>query len=95
MVCFNLYNDNPNSQWTFNRTDDEDLQVPTDVTFNVIIYAALVVAHLVFCIIKSLSLEILCIDSSIRLHDSIFYTLMRAPISFFDNHPSGNRHFMF
>lgn len=58
-------------------------------TWNIIIYSSLVGAQLVGMLVRSWTFFIMCIYASINLHNKIFYCLMRSPISFFDNNPTG------
>lgn len=83
---------------TYNKESNNDTNVTffsandtayEDETWNIIIYSSLVVAQLVGMLIRSATFFMMCICASINLHNKIFYTLMRVPISFFDNNPTG------
>lgn len=54
-----------------------------------ILYTILIVTQFVALIIRSGTFFAMCIYASINLHNRIFFCLMRAPISFFDNTPIG------
>ncbi|CAG2104061.1 unnamed protein product, partial [Medioppia subpectinata] len=54
-----------------------------------IIYSTLIAALFVTVLIRVITWFMMCMRASVNLHNSIFYTLLRTPISFFDNNPVG------
>lgn len=53
------------------------------------VYAVLVAAGFVACIIRTACFFIMCLRSSIRLHGRLFSSIMRARCQFFDTNPIG------
>ncbi|XP_054158179.1 ATP-binding cassette sub-family C member 4-like, partial [Oppia nitens] len=58
-------------------------------TENIKIYSILLVTIFVSLILRSTTWFVMCIKSSINLHNRIFYRLMRTRITFFDTNPVG------
>ena len=56
---------------------------------NVMIYAGQMLALFVFSLFRGVLFFMLCMRSSVRLHDRLFNSVVRAPMSFFDNNPIG------
>lgn len=63
---------------------------PND-NFYTMIYSGLVVSLFISAILRSLLFFYMCNRASIRLHDSIFYRLLRSPLSLFEQNPVGKR----
>ena len=66
--------------------DEESLQVNL---FNLGIYGGLVGGLCVVSIIRTISLFVLCMRSSVALHDNMFKSITGAPCRFFDINPVG------
>ncbi|XP_054158398.1 ATP-binding cassette sub-family C member 4-like [Oppia nitens] len=90
------------SQWTKYHEDKQiakdtgaDLQVDTswmisyDETINIAIYTALVVVCFVFTITRTVCFFTTCMRASVRLHNKLLESVIRAPIAFFDRYPIG------
>ena len=67
-------------------TSEESLQVNL---FNLGIYGGLVGGLCVVSIIRTISLFVLCMRSSVALHDNMFKSITGAPCRFFDINPVG------
>jgi len=60
-----------------------------DTTTGIYVYSALIGCLLVFSIARGIHFFIICMVSSIKLHDQMFQALIRTPLSFFDSNPVG------
>ena len=78
-----------------NYTVITDLQGENELQehyFNLGIYAAIVLALIVTSMIRTIHFFYLCMRSSVKLHDSMFNRLLRAPCRFFDTNPVGKNY---
>merc|ERR1719270_1860103 len=66
--------------------EEDDLE---EHFFNLGIYAAIVLSLIVTSLIRTIHFFYLCMRSSVKLHDSTFNRLLRAPCRFFDTNPVG------
>ena len=57
--------------------------------FNLGIYAAIVLALVVTSMIRTVYFFIMCMRASVKLHNSMFMRVVRAPSRFFDTNPVG------
>ncbi|CAG2166187.1 unnamed protein product, partial [Oppiella nova] len=74
--------------WLARWTNAESDAKPADETFN-LMYSCLIAALLLSALISTACFYVMCMRSSVKLYNSIFYALLRAPISFFDSQPIG------
>jgi ABC-type bacteriocin/lantibiotic exporter with double-glycine peptidase domain len=72
----------------FQRTDRNQKELISQ-TNDVIVYSALITGLFLTSLLRSTTFYAMCMRSSVNLHNSIFYRLLRAPISVFDNNPVG------
>ncbi|XP_022257889.1 multidrug resistance-associated protein 4-like isoform X2 [Limulus polyphemus] len=56
---------------------------------NIYIYSGIVGGLFIFSLLQTTVFYIMCMRSSIGLHNKMFGSIVRAPISFFDNNPLG------
>ncbi|CAG2110355.1 unnamed protein product, partial [Medioppia subpectinata] len=78
------------SRWTEKFQDKTYQQINhSDQNRDAIIYSTLIAALFVTVLIRVITWFMMCMRASVNLHNSIFYTLLRTPISFFDNNPVG------
>lgn len=79
-----------NKNESANGTDSDlfDINEP-EQRWYLIIYSALVIAMFITIMMRSVTFFSMCMKASINLHNKIFYRLLRAPISIFDNNPVG------
>ena len=75
---------------TFDPHSKESLEVNF---FNLGVYGGLVAGLCVVSIIRTISLFVLCMRSSVALHDNMFKSITRAPCRFFDINPVGESPF--
>ena len=75
---------------TFDANTEESLEANL---FNLGIYGGLVAGLCVLSIIRTISLFVLCMRSSVTLHDNMFKSITRAPCRFFDINPVGESPF--
>jgi hypothetical protein len=75
---------------------------PTDVTkwmpsteTCILIYMGLVIGIIVLSLASTFSFFSMCMRASIRLHNTMFNSISRATMWFFNNNPSGNSLFQF
>lgn len=57
--------------------------------YNIALYSVLVVALFILAFVRSTLVFVLCLRCSVKLHDSIFSRILRAPMLFFENNPLG------
>ena len=57
--------------------------------FNLAIYATIVLCLIVSSMIRTMHFFSICMKSSVKLHDSMFSRILRAPCRFFDTNPVG------
>ncbi|CAG2162291.1 unnamed protein product [Oppiella nova] len=75
--------------WLTIWTNEVDSDTSVDTNFNVIIYSALIGGLLVSALIRTTTFFVMCMRSSVNLHNRIFHSLLRAPIHVFDSQPIG------
>lgn len=61
-----------------------------DKNTNLIIYSWLVVALFILSLLRTVLFFVVCMKTSITLHDKMFRCITRAPMEFFDKTPIGN-----
>lgn len=89
------FNDFWLSAWTQKSTPNVTAKalgadaVVDDDTYNVIIYAVLIIILFVLAFLRSYVTFLICLSSSINIHDSVFKSLLRAPIAFYESNPLG------
>ena len=71
---------------TYDTQSEESLKVNL---FNLGIYGGLVAGLCVASVVRTISLFVLCMRSSVALHDKMFKSITRAPCRFFDTNPVG------
>ncbi len=62
---------------------------PVDQQYYSIIYVALIVGLFITVFIRTLTFFFMCMRTSIKLHNQIFYRVLRAPTIIFDSNPVG------
>ncbi|XP_015788861.1 multidrug resistance-associated protein 4-like [Tetranychus urticae] len=78
----NEYSNNTNQ-----TTTDSNQNI--DISFNSIIYSAFIVSLLITTLARSLIFFYMCNRSSINLHNSIFFRVLRSPMALFESQPIG------
>ena len=58
--------------------------------FNLGIYGAIVGALCVISMVRTIYFFVICMKSSVKLHDKMFESVLGAPCRFFDINPTGN-----
>ena len=61
-----------------------------DTTTGVYVYSVLIVGLFIFTIIRTTHFFFICVEASIKLHNNMFQSIVRAPLVFFDQNPVGN-----
>lgn len=69
-----------------NEGGDDDL-LSTELIVQ--IYGCIIVGVILMTILRSLYFYSLCMRASINLHNTMFHTLLKAPMRFFDSNPIG------
>ncbi|XP_076312445.1 ATP-binding cassette sub-family C member 4-like isoform X2 [Tachypleus tridentatus] len=79
------------SNSTKNGTTDQSINNNKFLCFYIYIYGyfGIVGGLLVFSLLQTSVFYIMCMQSSVGLHNKMFDSIVRAPISFFDNNPAG------
>lgn len=57
--------------------------------YNVIVYAGLIVGLFVTTLLRTSTFYYMCNRASINLHNTIFYRILRSPLSLFESNPVG------
>ncbi|XP_064455602.1 ATP-binding cassette sub-family C member 4-like [Ornithodoros turicata] len=60
-----------------------------EVTYYVVVYAIIIVALFISSMMRTVAFFVMCMRSSVRLHNRMFRCIIRAPIVFFDTNPIG------
>uniref|UniRef100_A0A6Q2Z9P0 ATP-binding cassette sub-family C member 5 n=1 Tax=Esox lucius TaxID=8010 RepID=A0A6Q2Z9P0_ESOLU len=66
-----------------------DISLNPDLSFYQLVYGLVVVAMLVFSVIKGYSFTKVTLHASSKLHDTMFRNILSSPMSFFDTTPTG------
>ncbi|KAK2715107.1 hypothetical protein QYM36_009933, partial [Artemia franciscana] len=61
----------------------------TDQNTNVLIYTGLIVGLFIFSMTRTVAFFLVCMKSSVNLHNRMFRSVVRAPVRFFDTNPIG------
>uniref|UniRef100_A0A6Q2Z2V0 ATP-binding cassette, sub-family C (CFTR/MRP), member 12 n=1 Tax=Esox lucius TaxID=8010 RepID=A0A6Q2Z2V0_ESOLU len=69
--------------------NSEDISLNPDLSFYQLVYGLVVVAMLVFSVIKGYSFTKVTLHASSKLHDTMFRNILSSPMSFFDTTPTG------
>jgi len=90
------------SIWTNNAKPDKNIGNSTisllnhgswqdmiDQNTGTYVYSVLIGSLIVFAFIRSIHFFVICMKSSVKLHDEMFQAVVHAPMSFFDQHPIG------
>jgi len=84
---FNLYESLLNSR---NETTNGEPELEkVNEEFYTLVYTSLIVAMFITIFIRSFTFFLMCTKSSIKLHNQIFDRLLSAPMTFFENNPTG------
>ncbi len=78
------------SAWTNALTEtgaDEDIKKDQD--FYTYVYCGLMASFIFIAVFRALLFFRYCMKISINLHDTMFESIVRAPVKFFDDNPSG------
>ena len=75
----------PNGSYNFTRNPI----ISADENVNKAIYTGIILALFFFAILRTVSYFVICMRSSVALHNRIFRSLLQAPIAFFDRTPVG------
>ena len=94
-----LVNDTDNSTESDYSFSNETVQTNTtsgtswveniDTITGVYVYTILIVGMFIFSLIRSVHFFIMCMKSSISLHNKMFESVIRSPVLFFDKNPVG------
>lgn len=72
-----------------NHTFEKSWMISEEQNTNIIIYSVLVIVLFFFCIIRTVTFFTTCMRASVRLHNRLLSSVIRAPIAFFDKYPIG------
>ena len=85
----NLTISDSHSHGNFTLEQQTDQEALDEHYFNLGIYGAIVGALCVTSMIRTVYFFVLCMKSSVSLHDKMFESIIRAPCRFFDTNPVG------
>src|SRR5437879_4467706 len=79
------------AEWTnIEDSQNSSEQIGRNFEINhVIIYSSLMAANFITILIRMWTFYLMCTTASVVLHNKIFFRLLRAPITIFDNNPIG------
>jgi ATP-binding cassette subfamily C (CFTR/MRP) protein 4 len=89
------YIDDPefyNSTFPVKRDDSSaytDWLESLDTYTGIYVFTILTAGLFIFSLIRSIHFFVMCMKSSVNLHNSMFQSLIRAPLLFFDRNPVG------
>lgn len=66
-----------------------DSQVSQDYQYNIMIYSGLVLGLFVTTLLRTTIFFYMCNRASVNLHNTIFYRILRSPMSLFESNPVG------
>lgn len=61
-----------------------------DTYMGITVFSGMVAGVFVFSLVRTIHFFILCMNSSVGLHNKMFQAIIRAPLQFFDHNPVGN-----
>lgn len=64
-------------------------QEEVDTYTGIYVYSILISGVFVFSLIRTVHFFLMCMLASVNLHDQMFQSVIRAPLSFFDKNPVG------
>ncbi len=73
-----------NNTFTYKSWKEE-----VDTYTGIYVYSILIGGVFVFAMIRSTHFFVTCMFASVKLHDNMFKSVVRAPLSFFDKNPIG------
>ncbi|XP_043265995.1 ATP-binding cassette subfamily C member 4-like [Colletes gigas] len=76
-----------NITWTINSGSHKSYYLDTDTALW--IYGSFIIGSIVMTTIRNLVFYKICMNASKNLHNQMFSSLLKAPMQFFDTHPSG------
>jgi len=77
-----------NNTFTYKSWKEE-----VDTYTGICVYSVFIGGVFVFAMVRSTLLFVTCMFASVKLHDDMFTSIVRAPLSFFDKNPIGIIHF--
>lgn len=78
-----------NQQITNNNTFQEEIDTYRAIS----IYSIIISCLIIFCFLRTYHFFIICTRSSINIHKQMLWTIVRAPITFFERNSSGIMNF--
>ena len=73
-----------------NETAVYDWTTEIDTTTGVYVYSGLIVGLVIMTMIYTIHFFVICMSASIKLHNNMFQSIIRAQLVFFDHNPLGN-----
>jgi ATP-binding cassette subfamily C (CFTR/MRP) protein 4 len=83
-----------NSTFLVKREDDSNLKdwlEEIDTYTSIYVFTILTIGLFIFSFIRAIYLFVMFLNSSISLHNSMFQSVIRAPLLFFDRNPVGKQ----
>jgi ATP-binding cassette subfamily C (CFTR/MRP) protein 4 len=78
-----------NKAFTNDTSSQNNLSDTLSREMCIYIYAAVTVATILVTLMRSFTFFSVCMRASIQLHDSMFYSITRATMYFFNKNPAG------
>ena len=83
-----MFNDSQNSTFSGN-SENEDTGFYLGYTTYVSVYSGTIIGVTIGSFVVALSFFRFAMKIGVNMHDKVFQSLIRAPVDFFDNTPSG------
>lgn len=79
----------PSSENNTNGSFVENWWMDPDTTTGIYIFTIFIVGVFIFSMIRTVHFFVMCMVSSVNLHNKMFKSVIRAPLLFFDKNPVG------
>ena len=71
------------------NSQNDTIKEEVNEQFYSLVYSSLIIAMFITIFIRSFTFFLMCMKSSVKLHNQIFDKILRAPMTFFENNPTG------
>ena len=71
------------------NSQNDTIKEEVDEKYYSIVYSSLIIAMFITIFIRCFTFFSMCMKSSVKLHNQIFDKILRVPMTFFENNPTG------